>query len=697
MMESIKKIFSKPFFLLILSVVIFFMFGLIHLTKFISSDEHFWLYNPESDRIHKYWEAIGKKDWADTRVNDKPGITLAYVSGIGMLFEKEPEKQVLFSDGTVKIYNPEKIREINFIYRFPILLISGLFAFFFFWAIKKITDDEWIALFASMLTLLSPVIIGISQIVNPDSLFWLFSFSGLLSFLGLLKLQEKKFFWLTLVFFGLSMASKYVAIIFIPFFFLMMGTYYLFEFEKIKKIGDMHKRLKKDIFYYIGIIVGGLLIFSIMMPAVFVKPKYLYEGTIGFPGMEPIFWSVIIFCVLLLIDAFFTKSFVLEKVLKFLQPLRKILPKMIYFILAATFFFVLMNWLLRHRLIDLEDIPFDSKRKESFSQIPYFHRFILETVPLVFSLTPFVLFSLMFLWIKGIFQKISNSYIVFIFSVFLIIFYLAVIEQGLLLTIRYSIILYPISFLLVAISFREFFPSIRNGAENNSKKTLVVFSVAFSLTLLIYVMSSLEQLGMLDQKNLRIFFNFHKIIFSLIVMAVSAGAIMIIYRFFRWKKLEAIREMHVFIGSVILSLCSLFLIQPFYFSYTNDLLPKKYIIVGAWGYGGYEAAQYMNSLPDVKNTTVWSDAYGFCEFYNGKCIHKIKVNTEKYTIDYFYRTYKGQLKPGFPYNMSEPIWEMSLDDRYKNFIRIHRAENIGKLEPSEKSSDTNEGAENNVK
>lgn len=672
------KIFSKQFLLLIFSVIIFFIFGLIHLTKFISSDEHFWLYNPESDRIHTYWEAIKKGDWEGTRINDKPGITLAYVSGIGMLFEKDPEKQVIFSDGTVKIYNPEKIKKINFLYRLPILLISGFFSFLFFWMIKRITSDEWIALFASSLTLFSPVILGISQIVNPDSLFWIFSFSGLLSFLGLLKLQEKKFFWMTLVFFGLSMASKYVAIIFIPFFFLMMISYYLFEFKNIKKKENLCRRLKKDVAYYLGIIAGGFSIFAIMMPAVFVKVKYFYEGTIGFPGMEPIFWLIMILCLLLLLDAFLKKSFFLEKMLEFFQPLVKILPKIIYLILAVTFFFVIINWLSRHRLIDLEDIPFDSKRKEEFSQIPYAHRFILETVPLVFSLTPFVLFSLIFLWIKGIFQKLVHGYLIFILSMFLIIFYIAVIEQGLLLTIRYSIILYPVSFFLVAMAFREFFPSIKEEeTEKKTKKTLAVFSLILSVSILIYIMSSLEQYGLLNQKNLRIFINFHKIFFSLVVFMISISTIFVIYRFLKWKKIEIIKEMHVFIGLFILSLISIFLIRPFYFSYTNDLLPKKYIIVGAWGYGGYEAAQYMNSLPNARETTVWSDAYGFCEFYVGKCIRKIKVNTEKYKIDYFYRTYKGQLKPGFPHKMSEPIWEMELDGRYKNFIRIHKAEDVG--------------------
>ena len=57
-------------------------------------------------------------------------------------------------------------------------------------------------------------------------------------------------------------------------------------------------------------------------------------------------------------------------------------------------------------------------------------------------------------------------------------------------------------------------------------------------------------------------------------------------------------------------------IYPFYFNYTNELLPKNDIITTAWGYGGYEAAKFINNLSDdPKSTIVWTDYGGVCSFF----------------------------------------------------------------------------------
>jgi len=675
----IKMKFTSVRALLFLSVIVFFIFGFNHLTEFVSFDEHYWLYNAESDRIHQYWEALSEGDWEDTRINDKPGITLAWTSGIGMFLEKDQEKQVLFKDGTVKIFDPKKTEEINLYYRLPILLISGLFIFFFFWIIRKITDNEWVALLSAIFIALSPIIIGISQIVNPDSLFWIFSFSSVLSFLALLKLEERKYFWLTLVFFGLSMASKYVSIILIPFYFLMMVSFYLFHFEEWKnKKETLAKIIWKNSLYYVGIILGGFLIFALMMPAVFVEPKYFYEGTIGFPGMAPIFWLLMVLNAAIFSDNYFFGGKITLWLFEKLQPAKKYLPKIVSGILLFTFVFILINWMVRHRLIDLTDVPFDMKRKPGFGRLPFLHQFIMEAVPLVFSVTPIVLFALLYLWSKTIFQKIKYPYLVFILTTFVLIFYLAVIEQGLLLTIRYSIILYPVSAFLAAIAFFEFFSAQKE--KSDSKNFLTFFSILSALVLIIFALSSIEQAKIISERELRVFYNFHRIAFFGIFVVLIAAVTQLIYFFLNWKRVRQAGDMMIAGGIIAVSFLNVYLISPYYFSYTNDFMPKKYIITSGWGYGGYEAAAYMNALPNAKETTVWTDSYGFCEFYVGKCIHKTKVRTEKYPVDYIYSTLQSQLRPEFigkEYRESdEPIWNLEIDGRYKNYVRIFKAEEV---------------------
>ena len=57
--------------------------------------------------------------------------------------------------------------------------------------IKKITGNEWIALFSATGILLSPILLGMSQIVNPDSLFWIFASSSFFSFSAYLSAAGK--------------------------------------------------------------------------------------------------------------------------------------------------------------------------------------------------------------------------------------------------------------------------------------------------------------------------------------------------------------------------------------------------------------------------------------------------------------------------------------------------------------------------
>ncbi len=103
--------------LLLASVAAFFAFGLFHLTKFETTDEHLWKYG----RIKQYWQAIGNQDWEKTYINDKPGVTIAIFSGVGLLFESDPEnhRNVFLSEDKkerLKFFNVSDTNFINFIF-----------------------------------------------------------------------------------------------------------------------------------------------------------------------------------------------------------------------------------------------------------------------------------------------------------------------------------------------------------------------------------------------------------------------------------------------------------------------------------------------------------------------------------------------------------------------------------------------------
>ena len=88
---------------------------------------------------------------------------------------------------------------------------------------------------------------------------------------------------------------------------------------------------------------------------------------------------------------------------------------------------------------------------------------------------------------------------------------------------------------------------------------------------------------------------------------------------------------------ILISSASLYFIKPFYFSYANFLLPKNYVLnLKDMGDGSYEAAQYLNSLPNAKNLKVWTDKSGVCQFFVGKfCKSGFSFDGRGWTFDYF--------------------------------------------------------------
>ncbi|TAK94931.1 phospholipid carrier-dependent glycosyltransferase, partial [Patescibacteria group bacterium] len=285
---QIKDFIIKHKFVLLLLIplALYFVFGLHHLTQFETADEHYWYMNPLEGRIHEYWRAMLKGDLESTYVNDKPGITLAYVSGIGMLFQGDPEERIVERGPFYRIFNPAKTEHNNLVFRLPLLIFNGLFVFYFLWALRKLTDNDWLSLLAATLILLNPILIGISQIVNPDSLLWTFSFAALLSFMLYLTKERKRDLILTALFTGLALLSKYAAVILFPFFLAVLAFHFLVNFEQWGA-ANLRQKVLQFFFAFWVIVVEALTLFAFLMPAVLVRPKLIYAATIGFKGAKP--------------------------------------------------------------------------------------------------------------------------------------------------------------------------------------------------------------------------------------------------------------------------------------------------------------------------------------------------------------------------------------------------------------------------
>lgn len=599
-----KTDFQKLIIYILLTGVFiaYFVFGLLHISKFLTADEHYWIY----ERIPQYWNSLTDGNIKKTYINDKPGISLALISGSGYIFNKTSIDQAIELNRDSKSLDPKidpNIEKNLFSLRFPILLFNGIAIILLFFLLKKLTQKKWLALWSSIFIGLSPILIGISQIINPDSFLWTFSILAIVSYLLLLKEKEPKYLLLTIIFTGFSLLSKYVANILFPFYLLLIFSYF-FSTDGL----NAKKYFIKQIKNYFWIFFGSLLTISVFLPAIFIKPMLLYRLTAGFSQMKAILILTAIVLLATLFDIFVLKNKTIDFFKKTFFKYYFVL-KIIPIILVVILLILIIGRNFNNHWEIFSAVPFDLKNiSDSDQDISFWNWMLLEFNPLFFSLPLSAMIALLFLWIKMIFwKKISFPFISYSLSVFLPIFFLGAFFSDTLATIRYSIMIYPITGILAAIGLFEF---------------VILFNNRFWI----------------------------KILATTIIIAIS-----------------------------IFELIS---IKPFYFNYTNILLPKNNIITDSWGYGGYEAAQFLNSQPGAENMTVWSDFFGVCEFFKGKCITKYSYDPDQ--ISYYILTRRGGIRyqgnkrgEGAKkyYKYENPDWKMYIGERPENYIKVFKSIN----------------------
>jgi hypothetical protein len=137
-------------------------------------------------------------------------------------------------------------------------------------------------------------------------------------------------------------------------------------------------------------------------------------------------------------------------------------------------------------------------------------------------------------------------------------------------------------------------------------------STIFSLTLFIflyYVATTANKVAAMNRYQI--------IIFPLAIILGGIG-LGIAYsnipqKKYPWKRLA-------FLAAFILAAGSVYFSRPFYISYDSPLLPNKYYTdLKDMGTGSYEAAQFINSLPNAEELQVWTDKKGVCPFLKAKC------------------------------------------------------------------------------
>jgi hypothetical protein len=621
-----KKYESKIFvlFLFIIPLAGYFWFGLQHLTQFETADEHFWISEgwPNGDleiippRIPQYWEAMRGKNWQETQINDKPGISLAIVSGLGQYIQNGWPNRIVTQLKFSTFYDPEKSQQMNYAFRLPILIFNGVMLLYFLFVLRRLLRNNWTSLLAASLLALCPVLIGISQIVNPDALLWTFAIASLLTFM-LFVFKTK--WWdaiFAAIFLGFAFLSKYTSFILIPFFLVVILIFLFVNYEKLLQEGKFRRKVIIFSIVYPLVVAGAVGVFALGMPAVLINKEIFLEGINQIKSSFLILQILIGVDVFLLVDAIFIKSWIIRNIFKYTQFLKQILPRLLYTGLAFVVIISLLNWGTGLNFLNIPNIASDVRDKNLFAHQIWQIKLMLETYPLIFSLTPIVLLGMLVAWLKNAIKpRDEDMFVLLTLSAFLMVFYAGVMIQNLQVNVRYSVLLYPVAIIISSIGLAIPFNAFKQVRFNNLAKTFL------------------------------------------------------------------------FLAIIGISSWSVWLIRPFYFNYANDILPKEYIINGGWGYGGYEAAQYINAqVFDPAKLYIWTDYEGFCPFFAGRCFKGSQIKWNKKDtvdqIDFYVTSRRGMmLSEQMWSNLTEmrseqPVWELQIDGRPDNFVRVY--ENVRK-------------------
>lgn len=588
----------------------FFVFGLQNLTRFAAVDEPLWL----DGRIGKYWKSLSEQ-WMDkTLVSDKPGITIAIASGPGLFFVEAKDYRNTRNDFETKRPGTS-IEDLYLAFRLPLLITITLLLPLFYLLLAPLVGTS-AALFGYSAITLSPVLIGMSKIVNPDSLLWIFAPLSFLAYLVFLEKRAWRYLLLSGILFGFALLTKYVANFLVVYVFVLSFLYPLWKQGERLTLSFLFKAF----LIWFGISVATLYLF---VPAFWVHPTTLLASTLFSQAFEKVAWIFIVLMTLVFMDQFLVKSRVSLFFIEILKPYGGIFGKMIlgFFILAFSFAF--LNGIFGMPWIHFSEMLASPKTSGLQNLLSIF---FTNFYPLTFGVAPLILVGMsVMLWQTWIahFQSFTAFHrLVLALILFILLYYLGSTVNGVVLINRYQIMLYPLFALLGGI--------------------------------------------------------------GLFILAE------ILWKSFHQSSLTAFPAFILLAGiSIFLAFSPL--TTHFPLSYASSLLPKQYSVdIKDMGAGSYEAAMYLNELPNAKDTAIWTDKTGVCKFYIGPCLDgfnlsKLRASNVQYLVlssGRAARTYhrfapteslstaEDAFRLDTYYQRSDPLYEIRINGRASQHVKV---------------------------
>ncbi len=389
---------------------VFLGFCLNHLGQFMSVDEEKWLY----DRVPQLFDALKNGDWAKTYINDKPGVLPSLLAGL-----------TNFKLDMLEYRTPEKMEVYLFWWRFPIVVFNTLMLPIIYTLSRKLFDSPENGLAITISMALFPILVGASQIVNPDATLWTMSAITFLAYLMYIKTGKKRYIAMTSLFFGLALISKFFVTIFYYAFFIILYTDYLFGQTDRQEFARKAKGL-------LVITIASIAVYTLLFPATWVSTSLIWQGTIINQMIWPVAIPFYVFAAAALLDVLVFNGIVSNYArdrLKF--------DNLVYLFLATfyalTFFIVVIDILPGKDFIRQAPLNFfvNVLRSEQRS-------LTVLNIALLVGFVVFIAYALRF-------RKLDYRRFRFVLYAVFIIFFVKIgtaYSLGV-LSVRYQIILYP--------------------------------------------------------------------------------------------------------------------------------------------------------------------------------------------------------------------------------------------------------------
>ncbi|MFZ2299999.1 MAG: glycosyltransferase family 39 protein [Candidatus Moraniibacteriota bacterium] len=438
-----------PTLLLIIFVTgLFFVFGLSRLTEYAAVDEPLWI----DGRIARYWKNINERDWKGTNISDKPGITIALATGPGLWFKGTAEYRTLHYQGEVFSLKND-VESFYLAYRLPLLIVITLLLPLFYFFLERLVGRRH-ALFGYVFIATSPILIGMSKIVNPDSLLWLFTPLSLLSYLVFLRRGSFRYLIFSGILLGFALLTKYVSNILFIFFIGLIFLEYIFHPKHA--LFAFAEYLKRSLKHLAMLTFAALTTFYVLFPAVWIKPEKLLQGTIfsqAFEQVAPLFLILIAF---ILIDQWINKARITSALLALLEKARygiAVFCGLTFFF--AAFFTALNTWsgMAPYDFTELLSSPKTIAGKSDFIGV-----FLANFYPLLFGVTPLVFLSLLaapFFFLKKNFSESVALRTSFYLIIFILLYYIGATVSNVGSIVRYQIILFPLAAIISGITLEH--------------------------------------------------------------------------------------------------------------------------------------------------------------------------------------------------------------------------------------------------